>query len=127
MTGASTEHHRIRALRRDLDLAAERVGGELVRARAAVRLDGALAASMPLLAAVPGLFLLAQLGAWIADAPAVGLSSILVALVAIALPLAWAWSQAAKVKRRGVSRAGALGAVDAHLGLEGRLLAKTDS
>ena len=123
MTGASTEHHRIRALRRDLDLAAERVGGELARARAAVRLDGALAASMPLLAAVPGLFLLAQLGAWIADAPAVGLSSILVALVAIALPLAWAWSQAAKVKRRGVSRAGALGAVDAHLGLEGRLLA----
>ena len=30
------------------------------------------------------------------------------------LPLAWAWSEAAKVKRRGVPRAGALETVDAH-------------
>ena len=95
------------------------MGGELARARAAARstaprgVDAAPRGG-------PGALRLA-VGAWIADAPAFGLSSILVA-AAIALPLAWAWSEAAKVASRRPAR-GRAEAIDAHLGLEGRLLA----
>lgn len=123
MSDQTQESPRIKALRRDLDQAAERAGGEMARARAALRLDGALESSLPLLAAVPGLYALAQLGAWTKDEPAHGVSVILVAATAIALPLAWSWLQARKVRRTEIPRAGALGAIDAHLGLEGRLLA----
>lgn len=123
MSAPRDENIRVRALRRDLDQAAERAAGEMLEARVTERVQGALAGALPALAAIPGLYLLAEFGQWTKDGPAFGISLVLVALVALAVPPLWAWTQARKERSKGVSRGAALGAIDEHLGLEGRLLA----
>ena len=110
-------------LRGDLDAVAERNGEAMSAARARTVYGVSLAQALPLLAAIPGLYALAELGAWTKNEPAHGLSIVIVASIAAALPFAWAAIKSRSVRREGTDRSVALGAVDERLDFEGRLLA----
>lgn len=106
-----------------LDAVAARVGTELGAHRARSASRSALRKSLWLLAAVPGLYLLAEFGQWTKDEPAWRVPVVLVAIVALLLPLGFAMFRAISIKRRGVPRASAIGEADKQVSLEGRLLA----
>ena len=115
---SSSSHYRTR-----LDAVATRVGTELGAHRARSASQSALRKSLWLLAAVPVLYLLAEFGQWTKDEPAWRVPILLIALVALLLPLGFALYRSFSVKRRGVPRVTALGEADRQVSLEGRLLA----
>jgi len=111
-------------VRADLDRAADRAAAELTSRRAEEARRDALWRAAPLLAAFPAVWLIAQFGAWNKDDPALSAWWILPVVVAACVaPFVRAWAVARSVRAGGVPRGGALGALDAELGLEGRLLA----
>lgn len=107
----------------DLDRIAAKNGDAMSAARSRTVFGVSLAKALPLLAAIPGLYALAQLGAWTKEEPAHGVPILIVAALAAAVPLGWAAFRSWSVRREGTERAAALGAVDDRLELEGRLLA----
>ena len=111
-------HYRTR-----LDGVATRVGTELGAHRARNASLSAMRKSLWLLAGVPVLYLLAEFGQWTKDEPAWRVPILLVALIALFLPLGFALYRSRSVKRRGVSRQAAIGEADRQVSLEGRLLA----
>lgn len=110
-------------LRSDLDRIAAKSGDAMSAARSRTVFGVSLARALPLLAAIPAIYAVAQLGAWTKDEPAHGVPILIVAALAAAVPLGWAACKSWSARREGTDRAAALGAVDERLELEGRLLA----
>ena len=126
MSGLDSNRHAEAPIRRDLDAIAERSRHDLGAAYGRREFARILRASLPLVALVPLFFLGTQLAYWKSGGDPLFLSALLVTLLALGLPLAFAWIASREARRRGIARSQALGEVDRQLALNGRLRAADD-
>jgi hypothetical protein len=110
----------------ELDVIVERSGRELKAAYGRREFGRILRASLPLIALVPLFFLITQLAYWRGGGDPSFLPALLVAALAIGLPLMFAWLGSREARRSSFARSRALGEVDRQLELEGRLQAADD-
>ncbi len=113
-------------IRQDLDTIAERSSQELATAYGRREFGRIFRASLPLVALVPLFFLVTQLAYWNGGGNPRLLPAVVVVLLAIGLPLAFAWLASREARRTGIQRGQALGEVDRQLALDGRLQAADD-
>ncbi len=113
-------------IREDLDAIAERSGRDMTAAYGRREFGRILRASLPLVALVPLFFLLTQLAYWRGGGDPRFLPALLVAALAIGLPLLFASLGSREARRTSFARSRALGEVDRQLALEGRLQAADD-
>lgn len=113
-------------IERDLDVIVEHASADIAAAYSKREFQRILRASLPLVALVPLFYLLTQLAYWNSGGHPRLAPALAVVLVAVGLPVLFAWIGSREARRRAVARSHAMGRVDEQLALEGRLQAADD-